>query len=65
MEFLSFEEFSKYREEFFSSFEGSLYSVFNELLQQPTAEIVDVNQTDRTMLVSHFPKDGSEFKTLN
>ena len=49
---MSYEEFSRYREEFYSPYEGNLYSVFNELLQQPGAEIVDVNETDLTILVS-------------
>jgi len=51
---MSFEEFTRYREEFYSWYEGSLYSVFNELLQRPTAEEVDVNNTDSTILVSLY-----------
>lgn len=43
-DFMSFDEFKQYREEFASHYEGNLHSVFEELLQQPTAETVDVVQ---------------------
>lgn len=41
LEFFSFEEYSKHREEFYYSWEGSLLSVYEELLQQPEKEDVD------------------------
>lgn len=41
LEFFSFEEYSKHREEFYCSWEGSLLFVYEELLQQPNKEDVD------------------------
>jgi hypothetical protein len=40
--FLSFAEFSRYREEFDGGFEGNLYQVYSELLQQPEEESVEI-----------------------
>jgi len=39
--FFSFEEFTKYREEFFELYDGGLYSVFEELLRRPEEESID------------------------
>lgn len=48
--FMSFEEFARFREEFECEFEGSLYNVFLELLEQPGPEFLDVNPNDVTTL---------------
>ncbi|TVY18726.1 histone H3 [Lachnellula arida] len=48
--FMSFEEFARFREEFECDFEGSLYNVFLELLEQPGPEFLDVNPNDVTTL---------------
>ncbi|TVY88732.1 histone H3, partial [Lachnellula willkommii] len=48
--FMSFEEFAQFREEFECGFEGSLYNVFLELLEQPGPEFLDVNPNDVTTL---------------
>lgn len=61
-EFMSFEEFTCYREEFYSSYEGNLYSVFEELLQQPTPETVDVNKSDSVMLSSYGSLTGDYWR---
>lgn len=45
-EFMSFEEFTRYREEFACDWAEDLYEVFTDLLMQPTAETVDMNQSD-------------------
>ncbi|CZR63368.1 uncharacterized protein PAC_13265 [Phialocephala subalpina] len=39
--FFSFEEFSRYREEFYTGYEGDLLNCFNDFLKQPRAETVD------------------------
>lgn len=44
--FMSFEEFTRFREEFECEYEGNLRSVFEELLEQPGPEFLDVNQND-------------------
>ena len=49
-EFMSFEEFTKYREEFACDWAEDLYGVFTDLLQQPTAETVDMNQSESIAL---------------
>jgi hypothetical protein len=60
--FMSFEEFTRYREEFHSSYEGNLYSVFEELLEQPTAETVDVNKSDNIMLSNYGSLTGDYWR---
>ena len=49
-EFMSFEEFTRYREEFACDWAEDLYEVFTDLLRQPTAETVDYNQSDQLAL---------------
>jgi hypothetical protein len=49
-EFMSFEEFTRYREEFASEQAEDLYQVFTDLLKQPTAETVDMGQSDLVAL---------------
>jgi hypothetical protein len=44
--FMSFEEFAKFREEFECEYDGNLLSVFQELLEQPGPEFLDVNPND-------------------
>jgi hypothetical protein len=44
--FLSFEEFTRYREEFATDSENDLRNVFTSLLQQPRKESVDLNPGD-------------------
>ncbi|TAQ86971.1 hypothetical protein B7494_g4704 [Chlorociboria aeruginascens] len=45
--FMSFEEFTKYREEFEGTYEDNLYDIFRELLQKPGEESVDFNDKDQ------------------
>ena len=49
-QFMDFEEFVKYREEFNCFWEDNLYDVFTDLLRRPTAETVDINQSDSVAL---------------
>lgn len=60
--FMSFEEFTRYREEFYSSYEGNLYSVFEELLEQPTAETVDMNKSDNIRLSNYGALTGDYWR---
>lgn len=55
-EFFSFEEYTRYREEFANPYEDNLISVFNELLQQPKPEFIDVDRSDPRMVMAS--KDG-------
>lgn len=59
-EFLSFEEFTRYREEYHCSYEDNLLSVYKELLQQPTAEDVDNDVEEAWMLRALQGVDGDE-----
>jgi hypothetical protein len=52
-EFMSFEEFTRYREEYSCDWNDSLYEVFNDLLRQPSAETVDMNQSESIALNAH------------
>lgn len=49
-EFMEFEEFTQYREEFACDWDDNLYEVFNDLLRQPTPETVDMNQSESVAL---------------
>ena len=58
-EFMEFEEFTKYREEFACDWEDGLYEVFIDLLRQPSAETVDMTQSDLVALDAYpSMKDG-------
>jgi hypothetical protein len=48
--FMTFEEFTRYREEFAYDYEGNLLSVFDDLLEQPGPEEVNFTVTDETDL---------------
>lgn len=56
--FMSFSEFTKYREEFAANYEGNLHSVFCELLEQPTADNVDIDHGDQN--ISNMAKRASQ-----
>jgi hypothetical protein len=45
-EFFSFEEYTRYREEFANPYEDNLISVFTELLQQPEPEFIDTEHSN-------------------
>jgi hypothetical protein len=45
-EFMSFEDFNRYREEFACDWDENLSDVFTELLKKPTAETVEMNQSE-------------------
>lgn len=47
---MKFEEFSRYREEFKCDWQGNLLSIFEELLQQPQPEDLDLSRDDRATL---------------
>jgi hypothetical protein len=59
-EFMSFEEFTRYREEFACDWDGYLYHVFTDLLRQPTAETVDLNQSD-SIALNAYPNMGDDY----
>lgn len=50
--FMSFEEFTRFREEFECDYSNDLLSVFEELLEQPRPEFLAVNQNDVLTLSS-------------
>ncbi|TGO59511.1 hypothetical protein BOTNAR_0161g00220 [Botryotinia narcissicola] len=45
-DFMSFEEFTRYREEVGNSWEGTLFEVFENLLKQPSKEYADWDESD-------------------
>ncbi|THV52550.1 hypothetical protein BGAL_0076g00350 [Botrytis galanthina] len=45
-EFMSFEEFTRYREKSIDSWEGTLIGVFEDLLKQPSKESADWDESD-------------------
>lgn len=55
--FISFEEFTKYREEFSSPHSRNLCLAFEELLQQPAKQNVKLNMNDNAQLVLHGTED--------
>jgi hypothetical protein len=59
-EFMSFEEFTRYREEFKCEYDDNLYSIFNELLEQPEPESVDVNLNDANLNTYHGTTDMTD-----
>lgn len=61
-EFMPFEEFARYREEFSSTYIDNLHSIFEQLLEKPTAESVDVNKTDNIMLGNYPPLVGDYWR---
>ena len=48
--FISFEEFAQFREEFECEYDGNLLSVFQDLLEQPGPEFLDVDPNDMMTL---------------
>jgi len=48
--FMSLEEYQRYREEFYTGYEGDLLSVYQDLLQKPGPEDVDVSEEEENML---------------
>jgi hypothetical protein len=63
-QFFSFEEYTRYREEFSAEdeYSGNLYDVFEKLLKQPEAETVDVNAADKMMLNSYGSLTGDYWR---
>jgi hypothetical protein len=55
--FMSFEEFTQYREEFSSSHRRNLCFVFDELLAQPAKQNVRLNENDDEEMVLHGKED--------
>lgn len=55
--FMSFEEFTQYREEFSSSHRRNLCFVFEELLSQPAKQNVRLNENDDEEMVLHGTED--------
>jgi hypothetical protein len=51
--FISLEEYTKYREEFSSSYHGNICSVFEELLRQPAKQGVQPHASDTSLFSSH------------
>jgi hypothetical protein len=64
-QFMPFEEFTRYREEFACHYEGNLLSVFNELLEKPSPETVDALSKDveelRTQLWNQSPGADDDY----
>jgi hypothetical protein len=50
--FMSFEEFTRYREEFEYGYDGELYDVFTQLLEQPSEESIEASMEVMTGLNS-------------
>ncbi|KAK0120599.1 hypothetical protein ONS96_010803 [Cadophora gregata f. sp. sojae] len=48
--FMSIEEYQRYREEFYTGYDGDLLSVYQDLLQKPGPEDVDVSEEEENML---------------
>ncbi|PVH80364.1 hypothetical protein DL98DRAFT_515460 [Cadophora sp. DSE1049] len=48
--FMSMEEYQRHREEFYTGYEGDLLSVYQDLLQKPGPEDVDVSEEEENML---------------
>ena len=57
-DFLSFEEFTRYREEFATRSEIDLRTVFTSLLQQPQKESVDLNPGDDVIVKGGPGEEG-------
>lgn len=51
--FFSFEEFTRYIEDFSASHKGNICSVFEELLRQPAKQNVKPSNNDRSLFNSH------------
>lgn len=47
---MSFEEFSRHREEFKCDWQGNLLSVFEDLLREPQQEYLDLSSDDQAAL---------------
>ncbi|KAL5330177.1 hypothetical protein ACEPPN_003702 [Leptodophora sp. 'Broadleaf-Isolate-01'] len=48
--FMSMEEYTRYREEYYCGYEGNLLSVYNDLLQKPGPDDVDISADEETVL---------------
>jgi hypothetical protein len=59
---MSFEEFTRYREEFRWSYTGNLLSVFEDLLREPSPENVDSYQVDSLRLSSYESLNSGYWK---
>lgn len=55
-QFMSFEEFTRHREEFSATHKGNICSVFEELLRQPAAQTVTLSTNDITLFNKHGMK---------
>ena len=59
--FFSFEEFSRYREEFACDYKGNLVSVFSDLMDNPEKEGIEMGDEEDNILANLF-KDGEDAK---
>lgn len=59
-QFFSFEEFTKYREEFACGYYGNLLSVFEELLEQPGVDNVDFSSDDEVVMSKYSGDVGAD-----
>jgi len=55
--FMSFEEFTQYREEFSNSHTHNLCSIYEELLRQPAKQNVMLNRNENEQLILHGADD--------
>jgi hypothetical protein len=61
-DFMPFEEYIRYREEFSSGYNDNLHSIFEQLLQQPIAESVDFNKSDGIMFSNYGALTGDYWR---
>ncbi|KAL2070379.1 hypothetical protein VTL71DRAFT_13405 [Oculimacula yallundae] len=48
--FMSMEEYIRYREEYYSSYEGNLLSAYTDLLQKPEPQNIDISDDETSLL---------------
>jgi hypothetical protein len=58
--FFSFEEFTRYREEFACDYDGNLLSVFEELLEQPGTDDVEFSSDDEVVMGRYRGEVGAD-----